>query len=78
MIITIKLSIDNEEDILNRVLQENTLTVIAKEITLMSKEEVTIRLGTPFYGVENISPKQSCQLRYNWMKEIKLVKCLNL
>ncbi len=45
----ITLSIDNDNGVINRFILENTLTVIAKEIGLMSKEEVTIRLGTPFY-----------------------------
>ena len=46
----ITVSIENDKEVINRVILENTLTVIAKEIRLMSHDEVTIRLGTPHYN----------------------------
>lgn len=45
----ITLNIENNADLINRVILENTLTIIAREIAIMSKEDITIRLGTPFY-----------------------------
>lgn len=45
----ITLNIENNAGLINRVILENTLTIIAREITIMSKEDITIRLGTPFY-----------------------------
>lgn len=48
-LVTITLNIENNAGLINRVVLENTLTIIAREITIMSTEDVAIRLGTPFY-----------------------------
>jgi AraC-like DNA-binding protein len=48
-LVTITLNIENNAEVVNRVILENTLTIIAREITIMSNGEVPIRLGTPFY-----------------------------
>ena len=34
---------------INRLILENTLTIIAREITMMSAEDAAIRIGTPFH-----------------------------
>ncbi|HTF82063.1 MAG TPA: AraC family transcriptional regulator ligand-binding domain-containing protein [Cytophagales bacterium] len=46
---TITLRIDHDEDEINRVILEHTLTIISREIKLMSTEAPMIHIGTPYY-----------------------------
>ncbi|NIG54103.1 helix-turn-helix transcriptional regulator [Chitinophaga sp. Cy-1792] len=46
----IGLAINNQETYLNRILLESTLTIIAKELSMMAAEDLDIRIGSPFYN----------------------------
>jgi len=45
----ILISIPNKQDSLNRLILENLLTIISRELSLMSKDDISIRLSTPFF-----------------------------
>lgn len=47
--VVIKFEIDNNEKLINRIILENILAIIAREISLMSKDEISIRLTSPFH-----------------------------
>ncbi|MFB6454964.1 helix-turn-helix domain-containing protein [Chitinophaga sp. Hz27] len=46
----IQLVINNKEAALNQVILETTLTIIAKELSMMAAEDLDIRIGTPHYN----------------------------
>jgi AraC-like DNA-binding protein len=41
--------IGNEQHALNRIILEHTLTVVAREVTLMAGKAISIRLSSPYY-----------------------------
>ncbi len=47
---TISLFIANKEDAGNRIILENILTIIAREMEMMSTEAISVRLGSPYFS----------------------------
>lgn len=48
--VDVTLTIANEQKMINRIILENTLTIIGREIAMMTEDDIQIRLGTPFYN----------------------------
>jgi AraC-like DNA-binding protein len=45
----IELSIDNREETINRIIIENCLTIISRELKMMAGRDVNIRIGTLYF-----------------------------
>jgi AraC-like DNA-binding protein len=48
-IVTIELLIESHNKQINRIILENTLTIIAREILIMSAEDLKFKINSPFY-----------------------------
>lgn len=46
---TINFSIDNQDNVLNRIVLEYTLAVVGRELRMMAGEGAAIQLGSPYY-----------------------------
>lgn len=46
----VQLSIDHENQLINRIILENCLAIISRELKMMAGQETNIRIGTPFYN----------------------------
>ncbi len=58
--VTVTLNIENAKTIVNRIILENTLTIISREIGMMTKDYAEVRLASPFYSPYYPAGWQSC------------------